>query len=149
MIHKTCYMCREEKDTSEFFRHQNGKHGVGTICKLCNTQKARNYRSQSWTTSARYHSNRKTNLKTKFGITPEDYDHMFDQQSGACAICNKPEVQNKRLAVDHCHHTGRVRGLLCSMCNTGIGKLNDDPNLLDKAAQYLRAHGGSHSLYPT
>lgn len=146
-MQKTCYMCQEVKDTSEFYRHQNGLHNVGTICKFCNTQKARNYRSKSWTTSARYLTSRKANLKSKFGITPDDYDVMFNQQNGVCAICNKPEAQNKRLAVDHCHHTYKVRGLLCSMCNTGIGKLNDDPDLLDKAAKYLRAHGGFHSLH--
>jgi hypothetical protein len=143
-------MCREVKDTSEFYRQQNGKHGVGTICKFCNTQKARKYRqSAAWGTSERYHRTWKTNLKLKYGITPEDYNFMLEGQNNVCAICDKPEVQNKRMAVDHCHETGKVRGLLCSMCNTAIGKLNDDPNLLDKAAKYLRAHGGDHPIHLT
>ena len=73
----------------------------------------------------------------KYGVTRKDYDTMLVAQAGVCAICGKAE-NGKRLAIDHCHKTGEVRGLLCALCNTAIGKLNDDPELLERAAMYLR-----------
>lgn len=62
---------------------------------------------------------------------------MLDDQGGVCAICSKEDAAGKRLAVDHCHETGKVRGLLCLKCNTVLGKMNDEVNLLKKAIAYL------------
>lgn len=67
-------------------------------------------------------------------LSLEEYEALLTAQAGACAICAGPGP----LHVDHCHRTGRVRGLLCPPCNKGIGHLRDDPNTLDKAAAYLR-----------
>lgn len=78
-------------------------------------------------------------LKRKFGITLEEYEELFDTQGGVCFICGQPCSSGRSLAVDHDHSTGKVRGLLCGACNTGIGKLQDDPELLRKAAEYLEA----------
>ena len=80
--------------------------------------------------------------KRKFGITPDRYAEIFKSQNGVCAICNQPETATrldkvKALSVDHCHKTGAIRGLLCSDCNTGIGKLKDDPKVLLSAIRYL------------
>ena len=80
------------------------------------------------------------NMRRKFGITPECYDTMVIQQAGRCAICD--EV--KDLGVDHCHFSGKIRGLLCSNCNYAIGLLKDKPVVLERAAQYLRNHGGAN-----
>ena len=70
------------------------------------------------------------------------------KQNGVCAICKRPEKtidrkQNKfrRLAVDHCHNTDKIRGLLCFECNTGIGKFKDNPQLIERAAEYIRNEG--------
>jgi hypothetical protein len=60
-------------------------------------------------------------LKSKFGITLEQYNKKFEAQKGLCAICGNPEPTNKRLAVDHDHETEEVRDLLCSRCNPGLG----------------------------
>ena len=83
-------------------------------------------------------------LKRKYGITPEQYKEMEEAQGGACAICKRPENsvhaatgEVKLLAVDHCHETGRVRGLLCWRCNVVIGKAEDRPDLLRSMAAYL------------
>lgn len=84
---------------------------------------------------------RRVNLRRSFGITPESYDKMLEGQGGCCAICSKPPVR-KRLAVDHCHRTGRIRGLLCDLCNRGIGMLKDNPVSLRKAAEYLEKSAG-------
>lgn len=74
-------------------------------------------------------------LKT-YGINYYEYRKMLDGQSGKCAICCK-YVSSKRLAVDHCHKTGAVRGLLCSACNTGLGSFRDNVDYLQKAIGYL------------
>jgi hypothetical protein len=91
---------------------------------------------------------RKRWLKSQFGMTVDDYDAMVEKQKGVCAICNKAEIaidnrsgKARPLAVDHCHSTGRVRGLLCMMCNTAIGKLKDSPALLLAAFSYLLPKG--------
>lgn len=79
---------------------------------------------------------RKENLKSKYGITLEAYDLFFEAQQGRCAICGNKQ-RNKRLAVDHDHQTGKVRGLLCVSCNMGLGCFKDHIDYLSKAITYL------------
>jgi hypothetical protein len=81
---------------------------------------------------------RRQQLKTRFGITEADYERMLQEQQGVCAICNRTCATGKRLAVDHCHDAGRIRGLLCKNCNTAIGLLSDEPARLEKAIAYLK-----------
>lgn len=87
---------------------------------------------------------RAAHLMRKFGITPDEYDAMLVRQNGGCAICGcRPDEQAARyttfLHVDHDHVTGRVRGLLCAEHNLLLGRFNDDPALLRRAAEYLEA----------
>lgn len=84
---------------------------------------------------------------TKYGITKEKYEEMLFIQNGVCRICKEPEKSLngkgtglKPLAIDHCHETGEVRGLLCSRCNIGIGSLKHSPDLLRKAALYCEEY---------
>lgn len=79
-------------------------------------------------------------IKNKYGLSVEDYLSMLDEQNGVCAICEHTCASGNRLCVDHCHSTGRVRGLLCAHCNHAIGKLGDDPQVLRRAAGYLEEH---------
>ncbi len=72
----------------------------------------------------------------KYGLTPADFREMRTAQSEVCKICKKVNGR-KELAVDHCHKTGKVRGLLCTNCNMGIGYFKDNPELLRLAADYL------------
>jgi hypothetical protein len=89
---------------------------------------------------------RNLDLKKNYGITLEDYKRMHEAQNGVCAICNEPEKIMTRtgkvrdLAVDHDHSTGKVRQLLCTRCNQGIGNLRENLDLLQKAANYLQSH---------
>lgn len=76
-------------------------------------------------------------MRKKYGITFEQYEVMYANQQGKCSICLK---HKDRLAVDHCHSTGVVRGLLCRVCNTAIGMLKDDPTLVERALDYLTHH---------
>ena len=82
-------------------------------------------------------------LIRNYGITLEEYDRLFFLQSGRCAICGGEETSTikgvvKRLSVDHCHDTGRIRGLLCNSCNRGIGLLKDSVEVLSSAIEYLK-----------
>lgn len=77
------------------------------------------------------------------GVTPEQYEGAYLKQKGVCAICSKECASGRRLAADHCHTTGIFRGLLCTHCNTGLGKFNDDLTLMEKAMGYLREHNDS------
>lgn len=87
---------------------------------------------------------RDARLRRKYGITAEDYDRMLAAQGGGCAICGKQPEEQKRygkyLHVDHCHETGRIRGLLCDQHNLLIGRWDHDPVLLRRAADYIEGN---------
>jgi hypothetical protein len=77
-------------------------------------------------------------LMKNFKMTPEDYNKMFEDQFGCCKICGIHQVNLKStLCVDHCHTTGKIRGLLCHQCNLFIGNAKDDINILENAIKYL------------
>ena len=84
---------------------------------------------------------RKRSLQRMYGITLEQYNMMLLQQRFKCALCESEDPGGRgRFHVDHCHDTGKVRALLCHYCNTALGSFRDDPELMEKAASYLRAH---------
>lgn len=98
-------------------------------------------RSRAWR-KANPHRLKGHYLSSKFGITQAQYDRMHSDQSGLCAICNQPETAKrggkiKCLAVDHCHATGKIRGLLCQKCNVALGSFGDTEVLLLKAIEYI------------
>lgn len=72
--------------------------------------------------------------KHKYGVTPEEMQELRDRQDGKCAICQEPLVKEK---LDHCHATGKVRGLLCHGCNVALGLLRDDPTMMARAIYYV------------
>jgi hypothetical protein len=77
-------------------------------------------------------------MKSTFNLTIEDYNILFNNQKGCCAICNRHQTEfKKRLAIDHNHITNTIRGLLCSSCNTALGLLKDDVSILQTAINYL------------
>lgn len=73
-------------------------------------------------------------LKHEYGLSEEDYNNLHVQQNNQCKICG---ITPKKLVVDHCHTTGRVRGLLCHNCNTGLGQFKDNTQFLQLAIKYL------------
>lgn len=77
---------------------------------------------------------RRARYKRVYGITPEQHGDLFVSQAGRCAVCSKGDIE---LVVDHDHDSGQVRGLLCSPCNTALGLLQDDPEVLTAATSYL------------
>lgn len=75
------------------------------------------------------------NLRRRFGIFVDEYDKML--QNGVCAVCGKTSLDGRRLAVDHNHITGEIRGLLCVSCNRALGLVYDNPNILRRLIKYL------------
>lgn len=89
--------------------------------------------------------NPRSSLKYSFGLLPEEYAGMLAAQHGVCAICQQPEMKQRNgkviaLAVDHCHTTEKLRGLLCSKCNTGLGLFSDSQATLAQAIAYLNRY---------
>lgn len=136
MPSRVCTTCNILKDEIDFYKRSDRPSGFTSSCKMCRKDEAK----RKWT--PRKQSSYK--LKVNYGLTLDEYNSMLEDQDGVCAICNTVETAKsnagyiKNLAVDHCHKTGKVRGLLCQDCNIGIGKLKDDINLLKKAEEYLR-----------
>jgi hypothetical protein len=136
MSTKTCSRCLTEKCLSEFGKNSQAKDGKYAYCKPCNSEKTKTY-YHNLPPEKRDEYNHRNNLKRKFGLTVEQYQAMLSAQGGVCAICFLGDVEGKRLAVDHCHQTNNIRGLLCSHCNTGLGKFRDNTTLLASAITYL------------
>ena len=128
---KLCKWCDTEKPHSDFYFQRGRPSHPCKECK-CAAQRKRNDPEKT----------RRWDLKKKYGITPEDYNVMFSEQDGGCAICGRTDMSNGKtyLAVDHCHETGAVRGLLCNNCNLMLGHSQDDSSILRKAADYKDAH---------
>ena len=115
-------------------------------CIKCSVNNRRSSKSDLCHACFEQTDERKTvHYMAKYGITVEEYNAMFIEQDGVCAICKQPPSGNTakhgRMCIDHNHRTGQVRKLLCFNCNTAIGKMNDNPELLRKAAEYLEQEG--------
>jgi hypothetical protein len=136
---KTCKRCFELKPVTEFCKNKRSKDGLYSYCRPCSNDKTKAFYSQL-SDEKKDEYNHRGNLKKKFGISPQDYSAMLSKQDGVCAVCKKPDSEGKRLAVDHCHNTGKIRGLLCGHCNTGLGKFFDNITYLTDAINYLNDH---------
>ena len=80
------------------------------------------------------------NRLDRFGLSPSDYDFLLKLQGYNCAICHKPlKLKQYKFAVDHCHDSDDVRGILCVRCNTALGSFDDDPDMILRAAEYLNS----------
>jgi len=92
----------------------------------------------------------RNDLMKMYGISLEDFRLMEASQGGVCKICGRPPSgKQKRLQIDHDHSTGKIRGLLCSNCNTALGLFKDNPHAIDAAAQYLRDSLNAAPPFPT
>jgi len=119
--------------TKEYWDEYNRQY------RIKNKEKLTNYQKEYRKTHPRLREQREDNLKYAFGITLAQYNEMLESQAGGCAICEQKPT-TIRLAVDHDHITGTIRGLLCVGCNTTVGKLRDSPELVEKLRRYLYKH---------
>jgi hypothetical protein len=165
---KKCTRCGETKALSEFSRNRRSSDGLQHHCKTCCAEWLRQHRAENPDVWLEYNRRNKAKnrdkirqranaryaadpagearrhlgwkLKREYGITLEEYDRLMAMP---CAICGeRPEQTGTRPAIvlDHCHDTMKVRGPLCQLCNTGIGKFGDSPARLRAAADYLERH---------
>ncbi|MDQ3747961.1 MAG: endonuclease VII domain-containing protein [Acidobacteriota bacterium] len=107
-------------------------------CKECKRLESRNRHARR-TPEQNTNLYRKSRLKYNYGITLDRYYELLEKQNGVCAICGEPQnIETHSLSVDHCHVTGKVRGLLCHKCNIALGLMRDNVLLLINAIEYLR-----------
>lgn len=157
---KSCSRCYLEKDLTEYHVDNRSKDGRRIVCKTCikkhdqlyyqnNLEKKRmqatEYRKSERGRRVRkehYQKNKEAKrlycIEKTYGLNSEDYTQMLNKQNGQCLICNDSENNGRNLCVDHCHNTGRVRGLLCDKCNLSIGLLRDDAIRVKKLFEYLK-----------
>ena len=140
---KKCTKCGELKSLFEFSKHKRHRDGLRFRCKGCEAEDAKAKKKESLEKDylGTRLKERANNLKRMFGMSLEDYEQKAKAQNNVCVICKEACKSGKNLAVDHDHNTGAIRDLLCGNCNGGLGKFQDSPELLEKAAEYLRKHG--------
>lgn len=139
---KTCTTCKELKSLSEFFNYKASKDGKSYRCKVCDSLARAAYHKKHYEV-VRVNL-RNAQRKHKYGLGQESFKLLYEQQSGLCAICST-ELSDKfsrhhepnKLVIDHCHQSGKVRGLLCTMCNKALGLFKDNPINLENAIKYL------------
>lgn len=163
---KKCINCGKSKPLDEFGYHNRAKGQHRNMCRDCVNAWIREYnkspdgkkvradwrkrnekRIKEWQKIYKNDPEKREQRKVyhkqywlkQYGLTVEDYDKLFEDQNGRCAICKSDSFDKRRkaLAVDHDHVTNKIRGLLCRRCNQAIGAFQDNPDLLRKAATYL------------
>ena len=153
-IQKMCPKCKQKKDYTSFSKSSKNKDGMQVYCKVCysgygKTDIARARERSRGTSPHRRKMMRLWNktkaglnsqLKSIYGINIEEYNRLFKEQNGGCAICNNPNVNDRRLCVDHSHITGKVRGLLCHRCNSALGLVAENVEILHSCINYLGRH---------
>jgi hypothetical protein len=139
---KRCSQCKFPKDESEFCKDRSRPDGLNHRCRLCNRSHVQNIaakQKKQFGKKKYRRRRRKYELTHYYGISVEDYAKLVKNQGDKCAICGtKPEAY---LAIDHCHETNRVRGLLCRKCNSAIGLFDDDIHKIENALMYLKSKG--------
>lgn len=145
---KKCCRCKVTKPASDFYKSSHQQSGLFSSCKACEIsriEKEKQHRTAYWKGYYKSHT-QEMHLLRKYNITKARREEMLAHQGGQCAICYKLEKNLPRiLVVDHCHSSGMVRGLLCQLCNTGIGAFEDDKARMLRAISYLASGGVSGS----
>ena len=122
LVTRKCSVCKQVLPSSAFHKTTAESGGFAYQCKEC---------VRSDPNKRRWHAER-------YGLTPDELDAIVLTACGRCAICSAQFSSGRDAHLDHCHELGVVRGLICSMCNTGLGTFRDRPELLRKAADYLQ-----------
>ncbi|TXG80329.1 MAG: hypothetical protein E6R13_08355 [Spirochaetes bacterium] len=147
-MNRICRTCKEEKALQEnYYKSKKSPGGYHTKCKACCKAYHQEYHKQTYKPNPRklkypylessYSKEyaRNNHLLIKYGITIEEYRKRLDDQDYKCKICEQP--LGERLCVDHCHTSGKVRGLLCHKCNQGLSLFKDSVQALKNAITYL------------
>lgn len=145
MDEKRCSVCEESKPRSHFSANRRNKDGLQYECKPCRKDMKARYLAGK--TQAEKDRTAAQRLYQMYGLSVEQFLSMWDDCGGHCQICGiemhsrfvdgEKDDRSTRCNVDHCHDSGEVRGLLCTRCNTALGKMDDDTDRLQKAIDYL------------
>ena len=153
---RTCNSCKDSKNIEEFCKDRTKPLGFSYICKKCKPKVSALWRNKhkeqdvkhkkKWiqnnpekikiSNKGTYPKRRNEKRFKNTGCTPELYAELLERADNLCQICRKEEKRS--LSVDHCHISKKIRGVLCTTCNLGLGQFKDNPELLEKAAKYLR-----------
>ncbi|MDX3056122.1 endonuclease VII domain-containing protein [Streptomyces sp. NE06-03E] len=123
--HKRCPRCGEVKPHDQWERNRSAYDGWSSYCRPCRAER-----------------NRISYFQRKYGLSPVELDELIAAQQGVCCICLTAPAEH----VDHCHETGRVRGVLCFSCNAALGQLKDRPDAVRRAAAYLEGNAWKPTL---
>ena len=130
---KICCDCKENKPLVEFYKFCRSADGKASICKKCSVISGVKRQKKDPDKYKNYLLNR------NYGISLNDYNKIFAEQEGCCAICGKHQSEFElALSVDHDHATNKIRGLLCPNCNKGLGCFKDNVKLLSEAINFLK-----------
>jgi len=143
---KECSDCEEIKPHEEFYSWKNGvgPKNLSWYCKECCKRKGRENHSTYKTRATFRDAKRNTYIKSKYGITLDDYKERLIAQNNKCAICRvELSIGGQKAHFDHCHATGKPRMFLCTNCNQGLGHFKDNIANLKTAIDYLNAHSDS------
>jgi hypothetical protein len=148
---KKCGKCRQIKPILDFHKSTRkdriNSDGYRAICKDCRNLHRAEQRQINKIAILKHEQTpeykekaRACAIKRNYGITISDYNNLENAQHNLCAICQKPEKHKhkKRLSIDHCHKTKKVRGLLCHSCNIVLGLIKENLGILDSIKQYLK-----------
>ena len=146
---KKCSRCGETKILDDFPKHKQCRDGHIGVCKLCRYDGRKKWlknggNKRDAAIARKYRTTRKgkeSRLMREYGLSSAEWQILFDEQKGKCLICDTHQADLKQtLNVDHCHTTGRVRGLLCGPCNQALGIMRDDRNIVLRRVKYIDGH---------
>ena len=147
-----CELAGIKQPLENFYKRTKASDGYFTECKKCNNircenykvknlektkKRAENYRKENKEKIAAYYKTpqrKNVEFKNRYGITLDQRNKMASAQNGMCKICL---TEPSRLVVDHCHKTGKIRGLLCDNCNKSLGLMKDNVTIILRMAEYL------------
>lgn len=139
---KCCTVCKEWKPLESFMSDKRTTSGKSSRCSTCHYKinRSRLAIDKDFRDNVN-RLNRISKIKNKYGLSQESYNNLIINQNNKCAICSiefNSISKKTKIAIDHCHKTDSIRGLLCSRCNIGLGQFRDNENYLLSAIQYLR-----------
>ena len=138
-----CTKCKAIKPESEFYRESKNpnRNYRRSHCKSCDTESNRNYVASPEMKKHKAEIKRRSNRRLSYNFPPELYDQRLEEQGNVCGICksNTPGGRGSFRA-DHDHNTNQPRGVLCHNCNVALGNFKDNPELLQKAIEYLNKY---------
>lgn len=155
MDKKTCIRCNETKTAAEFGLRRDRGDLLNPRCRQCERDRKRQYmneyraanRERSREISREHYRRNKIrrrsqNRQSKYGVSDAVRDLVFADQGHCCGVCGSSQPGPKDWSIDHCHATGKFRGVLCHSCNTGLGLFYDSVQSLEAAIAYLKKHQG-------